>query len=389
MYRFIYPTKDSYLYELNINDEKNFGSDNNLVLKKDIDGSTLNGVSRILLNFDLTDISKSLSSGDITSPNYYLRLYEQKTSELSPSYQINAYALSQSWEGGNGLTEENPNKRNGVSWKRGDETFDNTSWLFPDFSLANSELSLGEISTTPSSSIHPYLSSGSRSKAGGGVWYNIPSSIAGVSSQSFSYESPDINMNVTDVVNKWLDGTRQNEGLILKWSGSQEDSSTETGEIDYYSFDANSIYSPKLEVRWADNTYTYGGSDFLTDGTKDFFLYIKNLKKTYGKTEIPAFRIGVRERYKTKSASTSKSSLTKYFLKTGKGWYSIIDVETGETLVPFGDNSKLSADSISSYFKLNLKEFITNRLYRIKIKAQTDDGISRIFDDNFNFRVVS
>ena len=130
MYRFIYPTKDSYLYELNTNDEKNFGGDNNLVLKKDFNGDSLNGVSRILLQFDLTDISKSLSSGDISSPNYYLRLYERKTSELSPSYQLNAYALSQSWDGGTGNSIEDPNKRNGVSWKRDNETFDNKVFTF-------------------------------------------------------------------------------------------------------------------------------------------------------------------------------------------------------------------------------------------------------------------
>ena len=38
MYYFIYPSKDSYIYELNDNSEKNFGGDNNLVLKKEFDG---------------------------------------------------------------------------------------------------------------------------------------------------------------------------------------------------------------------------------------------------------------------------------------------------------------------------------------------------------------
>ena len=27
-------------------------------------------------------------------------------------------------------------------------------------------------------------------------------------------------MNVGDIVNKWLDGTRQNEGFIIKWDGN-------------------------------------------------------------------------------------------------------------------------------------------------------------------------
>ena len=92
MYHFIYPLKDSYIYELNTNSEKNFGSDNNLVLKKDFDSNTLNGVSRILLQFDLNDLSKSLSSNDIINPRYYLRLYEQKTSELSPKYSLSTFS---------------------------------------------------------------------------------------------------------------------------------------------------------------------------------------------------------------------------------------------------------------------------------------------------------
>jgi hypothetical protein len=130
MYRYIYPAKDTYIYELSTNDVKNFGGDGRLVLKKDISGLTgLNGVSRILLKFDFTDISSSLSSGDITNPTYYLRLYEEKTSELSPSYQLNAYALSSSWGSGTGNSEEDPNKKNGVSWKRKDETFNNTEWF--------------------------------------------------------------------------------------------------------------------------------------------------------------------------------------------------------------------------------------------------------------------
>ena len=114
-----------------------------------------------------------------------------------------------------------------------------------------------------------------------------------------------------------------------------------------------------------------------------------NLRDTYRETETPKFRLSIRERYRTKSVSTVKSALPVYGIRYNKGWYSIIDVETGDTIVPFGDNSKLSSDSISSYFKLNLRGFITNRLYRIRIKAQTDDGTSRIFNDNFDFKVVS
>ena len=146
MYYFIYPSKDSYIYELNTNSEKNFGGDNNLVLKKDFDGESLNGVSRVLLQFDLTELSQSLVSNEITTsldgngvpPRYYLRLYEQKTSELSPVYQLDTFPLSSSWKDGTGLTIEAPNSRDGVSWTRMDESFDDTKWSLVDDTNADS-----------------------------------------------------------------------------------------------------------------------------------------------------------------------------------------------------------------------------------------------------------
>ena len=47
--------------------------------------------------------------------------------------------------------------------------------------------------------------------------------------------------------------------------------------------------------------------------------------------------------------------------------YSIIDVETGTTIVPFSDDYTLfSNDSGSNYFKQDLRGFITNRSYRIR-----------------------
>ncbi len=130
MYHFIYPSKDAYIYELNTNNEKNFGGDDTLVLKKDFDGPTgLNGVSRVLLQFDLSELSSSIVSNKIpTDAKYYLRLYERKTSELSPTYSLATFPLSSSWEDGSGYTEQNPNSRNGVSWLRTDESFDSTNW---------------------------------------------------------------------------------------------------------------------------------------------------------------------------------------------------------------------------------------------------------------------
>ena len=527
MYYFIYPSKDSYIYELNTNSEKNFGGDNNLVLKKEFDGTSLKGVSRVLLHFDLTELSQSLVSNEITTsldgngvpPKYYLRLYEQKTSELSPEYSLATFPLSSSWEDGTGYTTQDPNSRNGVSWVRRDESFDNTNWvenlgteLIPDPSFIDSvwednanaslggagdtdtitidndagsvysendiltagntykividgtisanTLNIGSRNAAGNTQVHAegfgthYFTtrdtygvrlhlgatgaatidvtsislkevfggisaeSGSRS-TGGGVWYinsdtpiNSGSAGIGECSQSFSYESPDVNMDVTDIVNNWLDGTIPNNGLILKWSGSQEDSSTETGNINFFSADANSIYSPKIEVRWDEHTNNYtgtfedydeefnesGGSfeypdvpiePITIDGTDDNYMFMIGLRKTYKETEKPRFRVAGRERYQTKTVTTTKTTQKNKLIPQGSGSYSIIDVETGETLIPFGEHSILSTDILSNYFKLKLDGFINKRLYRILLRLKLNDGRYRIFDDGFDFKVIS
>tara|TARA_Y100001963_G_scaffold92318_1_gene127101 strand:- start:105 stop:1646 length:1542 start_codon:yes stop_codon:yes gene_type:complete len=513
MYHFIYPSKDAYIYELNRNSEKNFGGDDNLVLKKEFDGSTgLKGVSRVLLQFDLTELSQSLVSNEITTsldgnsipPRYYLRLYENKTSELQPSYSLATFPLSQSWEDGTGYTTQDPNSRDGVSWERTNESFDNTNWVTslsnellddPTFDAADSwnisagngnltiqgdgkltadnahdtqlaektgSLTSGEryqvsftidswvdgniyginhsagftitptgtgtytgsftaTGTTFNIKVAPNASftatdvslrelssdSGSRS-TGGGSWYTSHAKC----SQSFSYESPDVNMDITDMVNNWLDGTTVNNGLILKWSGSQEDSSTETGNINFFSSNANSIYSPKIEVRWDEHTNDYtgtigdydeefnesGGSfeypdipiePITIDGTDDNYIFMIGLRKTYKETEKSRFRVAGRERYQTKTVTTTKTTQKNKLIPQGSGSYSIIDVETGETLIPFGDYSKLSTDNYSNYFKLKLDGFINNRLYRILLRLKLNDGRYRIFDNNFDFKVVS
>ena len=367
-YYFIYPSKDSYIYELNDNSEKNFGGDNNLILKKDIDGTgTLNGVSRILLEFNLTELSKSIVSSDIpTDAKYYLKLYEQKSSELSSEYSLASFPLSQSWNEGSGYTIQDPNIRNGVSWLRGDETLRDTTW---------------------SAGVTDYSSTGSRT-VGGGV-YHLDK---GISSQSFSNQSPDINMDVTNIVNNWLGGTNNipNNGLVLKWSGSQESSADYSGDINFFSVNSDSIYSPKIEVVWDGHTTIgeTGLTQLTIDGTKDNYLHMIDFKNTYKESEIVKFRVGGRERYQTKSTSLTKSTTKPNYVPEGSGSYSIVDVETGKTLIPFGDYTLFSSDSGSNYFKQDLKTFINNRNYKILLKLKSDNGTVKVFDNDYIFKVV-
>ena len=117
-------------------------------------------------------------------------------------------------------------------------------------------------------------------------------------------------------------------------------------------------------------------------------MFMVGFRKTYKETEKIRFRVAGRERYQTKTISTTKSTPTNKLVPHGSGSYSIIDVETGVPLIPFGDYSNLSTDLYSNYFKLKLDGFINNRLYRVLLRLRLNDGRYRIFDDNYDFKVI-
>ena len=61
-------------------------------------------------------------------------------------------------------------------------------------------------------------------------------------------------MDVTSIITNWLDGTNSNYGFLVKFSGSQETDSEIFGQLKFFSSNTNTIYSPKLEVRWDDHS---------------------------------------------------------------------------------------------------------------------------------------
>ena len=218
--------------------------------------------------------------------------------------------------------------------------------------------------------------------------YSISSSV-----QSFSYESPDVEMDITSMVNTWLtssydDGGIDNYGLLLRFSGSQETDSTTFGQLKFFSKDTHTIYAPKLEVRWDDSSFSTGSLISLdVTGSADNYLYMKNLQESYKESDKVKFRVGARKQYIQKNFSTSVQTLTGSFIPENSGSYSIVDMATGETVIPFSDYTKLSCDSTSNYFIQWLNGFYPNRAYKILFKLKYDDSQEQIFDNDFEFIV--
>ena len=117
----IYGQKDSTIYENNTRKAQNTGLDEILEVTKIFseDGSTFIGNSRILTQFDLAEISKSIADGTITgTPQYKLNLTSAQQLEIPAEYNLEVYPVSQSWNEGDGQYSDTPISKVGSSWER-------------------------------------------------------------------------------------------------------------------------------------------------------------------------------------------------------------------------------------------------------------------------------
>ncbi len=400
MHHFIFPTQDTWISSgsSTITGEsfrdQNFGKDQILEVKKEFFNDSFNHQTRALINFDgvgFNELKSEIDRNNITNPRFYLRLYEAEgNAEISSTYDLTANPLYQAWVEGNGKFENNPKTTDGCSWENSANpfggsaitwSFDNTV-TFDDFHslFITAQSEFGGVSGSD------YL--GGDSDANGGVWIE---DLGFQASQSFNLQSPDVEMDVSSIVNKWLDSEIANYGFIVKFSGSQETDTATFGHLKFFSRNTHTIYSPRLEIRWDDsifdNNATASLNELTMSGLADNFLYMRGLRDEYREGERVKFRIGARKRYIQKTFTNSVQTVSSSYIPEGKGFYAIKDIATDEFVVPFSEYTSMSLDEGGMYFNQWLDGFYPDRAYKIQLKLNYDDGQEQIFDDDFEFVV--
>ena len=146
----------------------------------------------------------------------------------------------------------------------------------------------------------------------------------------------------------------------------------------------HTIFPPRLVFKWDDSTHTYQSSA-KQSGECTVTLY-RN-KKEYNQNDEAIFRIHIRDKYPTRTfTSTSNFLDIGYF--TTSSFYSIRDAYSEEEVIPFDDNfTKMSADSEGMFFKIFMKGLQPERYYRILFKHINNEGTT-IYDNDYYFKVI-
>ena len=212
-------------------------------------------LARILVQFPIADITADRNNGDIPvsgNVEFYLKMYNAKHGQTTPrNMTLNVVPVSASWEEGFGLDMEDykdlTRDEEGSNWTRSSA---DTSWQRPGGDYHTGSSDHGDVDTD-------------RTKRVG-----------------FTKGTEDLELDITDTVEEWIDGTISNYGLGVYLTGTQESyfsSSTgaDTGSVlhnptgstrSYYTkrfFARGSEFffkRPTIEARWDSSKKDHRGS---------------------------------------------------------------------------------------------------------------------------------
>ena len=240
----------------------------------------------------------------------------------------------------------------------------------------------------------------SGSAIGGGNWYtgsNVGLDIE--QSKIFSYgQGTDLNIDVTNIIKTWYtyslaSSTKgfPNNGFLVKQSSSREfvDNINFQSTFRYFSVDTSTIYPPALNLKWNDYNFATGSSIQKVLATQESFVNIYNNSGTYYSESVPRLRISAIPKYPDVVFQTASLYTNNHYLPYTSSFYAIKDTDTNEYVVPFSDPyTKISADSISSYFDVEMAGLEPERYYTILIKS-TVGGTVKVFDEDIMFKVIN
>jgi hypothetical protein len=342
MRTFISATEDASIYQRY--PSSNTGLDEILEIGKlkkstDMDVMYASSSVRSLLNFDIP------SNQQYPTNSVYLLNLRIATAKHVNRYQtIEVYPVSRSWVEGSGyFYQDVRNVNDGIAW--------NTAAKHVSWSNAG-----GDIALTPSAS------------------YTLS-----------KMPLEDIKINVTNLISPVVSGSTQIpwNGLLLKFPDADEGDSTNVGNIKVFSSNTHTVFAPKLEILWKNQTFITGSLKPLPSSTVS--IIPKNIKESYTLGEIDKVYLVVRELYPDKRFDAVQRYRTTYYLPSSS-YFRIKDVISNVVLFDFDDYSLINCDLSGSYISLDTTGLDVDRYYSIDLKVKRGDQTS-FPEFNYMFKV--
>jgi hypothetical protein len=325
-----FPVKDASVYEAA--PETNTGLDEILEVGKTDDGRK---IVRSLLQFDLANSVVPLSA------SYDLVMYLANADRLKDAQGVVVCPLSQSWEEGTGYYyQTNKTSDDGATWT---QNISGSSWA---------------------------------SGSAGGSTINL------FASNSIDIANGLVSVDVTALVVAWLSGSANN-GLMVRFPTAAEADDTNQGNVKFFSNETHTIFKPMLVARWNDQFYVTGSQPWPTSSLT---VIPSTLAPVYRSNEVVRVDLAVREKYPVKTFVTSSLLYSGDHYLPSSSYFSIVDEQSGTTLIPFGDDSRIHTSANTSYFTFRVQNMYPRRYYRVLIKVD-HDGYSEVFDNNSIFTV--
>ncbi len=339
----IFPEKDATIYSEY--PSKNTGLDEILDTSVYLDADLNSQKSRFLIKFpsdEIISVFDNYIDPEGLTWSASLRCYSAYAEGITGTTTVQVYLVSGSWNMGTGKYVYDPEYTNGVSW---------------DYKV--------------SSGSSPWV------QQGGDYFQNF------VWTQSFSYYNDlDLNIDLNGIGNDVWD----NDGFIIKQSNESINNLNSQVKLKYFSRDTHTIYPPCLELKWDDFTFSTGSLPPLT--TPQAVISIDENPGVFYPESINKFRVNSRPEYPARSFQTSSYYTQNYYLPTAS-YYAIKDLDTNEFVVDFDSTyTKLSQDSVSSYFTLYMNGLQPERYYKVLIQT-TVDGSTVVMDNNYFFKVIN
>ena len=372
----LFPTKDATLYSgfpnMNTGLDSIIETKTDFIKNRDLETGPDPQSSRFLVQFDLDEILNvidTIASGSVTKS--FLRIYSANARGLSSTTTLLINAVGQNWNMGTGEYLLNPIIGDGCTWKHRLSS-GSGAWTIntPTLGITGSDLS---------------------GQSGGGSWYTASQAPSMSISQSFDfYSSLDINQEVTSIVTNWSSSVFTNYGFIVRFSGSQEfiNNINEQTELKFFSRDTNTIYPPKLEIKWDDSIFNTGSSTTTEHTTTQALITLSNNKAEYYPEEIAKLKINAIEKFPARTFLTSSGYTKNFYLPSGSSLYAIKDSKTNEYVIDFdSQHTKISADEECSFFNVYMNGLEPERYYTTLIQINIK-GETKIFDTDLEFKVV-